>query len=38
MEGTIDYVARIAAAMSKELNPKKEDKTSSATLAAWLAK
>ena len=38
LEGTIDYVARIAAAMNKELNPKKDEKSSSETLAAWLAK
>ena len=38
LEGTIDYVARIAAAMSKELQPKKDEKSSSETLAAWLAK
>ena len=37
VEGTIDYVARIAAAMSGELNPKKEEKSAKETLAAWLA-
>ena len=36
LEGTIDYVARIASAMHKELNPE-EKKSSSDTLAAWLA-
>lgn len=38
LEGTIDYVARIAAAMNKELNPKKDEKSSAETLASWLAK
>ncbi len=37
LKGTIDYVARIAAAMSKELNPKKDEKSAADTLAAWLA-
>lgn len=37
LKGTIDYVARIAGAMSKELNPKKETQSSTDTLAAWLA-
>ncbi|MGI9473722.1 MAG: S1 family peptidase [Rubripirellula sp.] len=37
LEGTIDYVARIAGAMSKELSPEKDKKTASDTLAAWLA-
>ena len=37
LEGTIDYVARIAGAMSKELQPKQTEKSSAETLAAWLA-
>jgi hypothetical protein len=37
VQGTIDYVARIASAMNKELNPQKEDKSAKETLAAWLA-
>ncbi len=38
LKGTIDYVARIAKAMSEELNPKKEDKSATETLAGWLTK
>ncbi len=38
LKGTIDYVARIAKAMSEELNPKTEEKTATETLASWLAK
>lgn len=37
LEGTIDYVARIAGAMAKELRPKQAEKSSDETLAAWLA-
>lgn len=37
LKGTIDYVARIAGAMSKELNPKKDEKSAAETLASWLA-
>jgi hypothetical protein len=37
LEATIDYVARIASAMNKELNPKQDEKSSSETLASWLA-
>lgn len=37
LKGTIEYVARIAGAMSKELNPKNEEKSADATLASWLA-
>ncbi|QDT02501.1 Periplasmic serine endoprotease DegP precursor [Rubripirellula lacrimiformis] len=37
IKGTIEYVARIAAAMAKELNPKASSKTSAETLASWLA-
>ena len=37
LKGTIEYVARIAAAMSKELNPKADEKSSAETLASWLA-
>ncbi len=37
LTGTIDYVAKIAGAMSAELNPKKETETAEATLASWLA-
>lgn len=38
LKGTVEYVARIAAAMNKELNPdKKNKKSAAATLAAWLA-
>ncbi len=35
--GTIEYVARIAAAMSKELQPKASEKSAAETLASWLA-
>jgi len=38
LKGTIEYVARIAAAMNKELNPKKDEKSAAETLASWLAK
>ncbi len=37
LEGTIEYVARIAGAMNDQLNPKTEAKTASQTLAGWLA-
>lgn len=37
LEGTIDYVARIASAMHLQLNPKPENKSASETLSAWLA-
>lgn len=37
LEATIDYVARIASAMNKELNPKQDEKSSAETLASWLA-
>jgi len=37
LKGTIDYVARIANAMSIELNPKKTEKSATETLASWLA-
>ncbi|MCO8123675.1 serine protease [Stieleria sp. TO1_6] len=36
-ESTIDYVARLAAAMEKDLTPKPDQKSAEATLAAWLA-
>jgi serine protease Do len=36
LKGTIDYVARIAGAMHKELNPDKDKKSAADTLAAWL--
>ncbi|WP_442507790.1 S1 family peptidase [Novipirellula sp. SH528] len=38
VQGTIEYVARIAGAMHKELNPSKDEKTAKETLASWLAK
>lgn len=38
VEGTIEYVARIAGAMAEKLKEKEAKKTSSETLAAWLAK
>ena len=38
VDGTIEYVARIANAMNGQLSPKTAKKTSSETLAAWLAK
>jgi serine protease Do len=37
LTGTIEYVARIAKAMSDELTPKKDEKSASETLASWLA-
>ena len=37
MESTIDYVARLAAAMQKELAPKTETKSAQETLTAWLS-
>ncbi len=37
LKGSIEYVARIAGAMSKELIPKKDEQTAEATLASWLA-
>lgn len=36
VESTIDYVARLAAAMQKDLAPKEAQKSAQATLAAWL--
>lgn len=36
MESTIDYVARLAGAMQKDLNPKPSEASAEATLAAWL--
>ena len=36
LEATIEYVARIANAMSKELNPEQEQ-SAAQTLASWLA-
>ncbi|TWU51628.1 S1 family peptidase [Rubripirellula reticaptiva] len=38
IKGTIEYVARIAAAMAKELKPKADEKSAAETLASWLAK
>lgn len=37
LKGTIEYVARIANAMSNDLAPKKTEKTATETLASWLA-
>lgn len=37
LKGTIEYVARIAGAMHKELNPKADEKSAADTLASWLA-
>ncbi|TWU59921.1 Periplasmic serine endoprotease DegP precursor [Rubripirellula tenax] len=37
VKGTIEYVARIAAAMAKELKPKADEKSAAETLASWLA-
>lgn len=37
LESTIDYVARLAAAMQKDLKPKADAKSAEATLASWLA-
>ncbi|WP_372895330.1 serine protease [Stieleria sp.] len=37
IESTIDYVARLAAAMEQDLKPKPDQKTAQATLQAWLA-
>ena len=37
IKGTIEYVARISAAMAKELKPKADEKTAAETLASWLA-
>ena len=36
VESTIDYVARLAAAMQKDLAPKKDEKSAQETLTAWL--
>ncbi len=36
-ESTIDYVARLAAAMDHDLKPKPDQQTAQATLQAWLA-
>ena len=38
VESTIEYVARIAGAMNDQFSPKKATKSSSETLASWLAK
>ncbi len=38
VKGTIEYVARIANAMSTDLAPKKTEKSATETLASWLAK
>ena len=38
VKGTIEYVARIANAMSNDLAPKKTEKSATETLASWLAK
>lgn len=37
LESTLDYVARLAAAMAKELAPKDQQPDAEATLAAWLS-
>ncbi|KAA5543875.1 trypsin-like peptidase domain-containing protein [Roseiconus nitratireducens] len=37
LSSTIDYVARLAAAMATDLKPKETEKTAQATLAAWLS-
>ncbi|MCC9600209.1 serine protease [Stieleria sp. JC731] len=37
LESTIDYVARLAGAMQKDLQPKATEESAEATLAAWLA-
>lgn len=37
LQSTIDYVARLAAAMHKDLKPKADAKSAEATLASWLA-
>ncbi len=37
LKGTVEYVARIAGAMSDELNPKKTEKSAADTLTSWLA-
>ena len=37
VESTIDYVARLAAAMQKDLAPKKDSKSAEDTLKNWLA-
>jgi serine protease Do len=36
LEGTIEYVARVASAMRDEMNPKKTEKSAAETLASWL--
>ncbi|MEM9587675.1 MAG: serine protease, partial [Planctomycetota bacterium] len=38
LKATIDYVARIANAMSKQLAPEKAQRNAAETLAGWLAK
>ncbi|MGB7327541.1 MAG: serine protease [Rubripirellula sp.] len=38
IKGTVEYVARIAAAMAKELQPAADEKSAAETLASWLAK
>ncbi len=38
VQGTIEYVARIANAMANDLSPKKTEKSATETLASWLAK
>ena len=37
LTSTIDYVARLAAAMAKDLTPKKAPQSAEATLASWLS-
>lgn len=37
LESTIDYVARLAAAMAKDLTPTEQQQNAEATLAAWLS-
>ncbi len=37
VKGTIEYVARIASAMAKELKPKADEASAAETLASWLA-
>ena len=37
VESTIDYVARLAAAMETDLAPKQDTQTAQATLQSWLA-
>jgi serine protease Do len=37
LKGTVEYVGKIARAMSDELSPKKDEKSAAATLASWLS-